>query len=318
LRILFLGDLVGRAGRDAAEAAIPRLREALRLDLVVVNAEKASHGFGLAPEMARALFAAGADCVTLGNHAWDRKEIIPYIETEPRLLRPLNYPPGTPGRGAAVIECGGGRRALVMNAMGRLFMEALDDPVPRRAGGDRRAPHGRGRHGRRHGARLPRRGEFGEAGDGPLLRREAFAGRRHAHPHALRRPHDPAEGTAYMTDAGMCGDYDSVIGMQKGAAALRFWRKVPGERLSPAEGEATGLRRLRGDGRCDRPRAPDRAAAPRRAAEPGHAGGLIRGGPCDRPSHAPSRRHQPGKLRLAADRMSYPRMAERRGAHRYP
>ena len=119
MRLLFLGDIVGRAGRDAVNAALPNLRRALSLDLVVVNAENASHGFGLAPEMARALFAAGADVLTLGNHAWDRKEIIPYIADEPRLIRPLNYPPGTPGRGAAVVEVPGGRR------------------VPRRAGRSR-------------------------------------------------------------------------------------------------------------------------------------------------------------------------------------
>jgi len=239
LRILFLGDLVGRAGRDAAEAAIPRLREALRLDLVVVNAENASHGFGLAPEMARALFAAGADCVTLGNHAWDRKEIIPYIETEPRLLRPLNYPPGTPGRGAAVIECGGGRRALVMNAMGRLFMEALDDPF--RGVQAAIAAHRMGAGGTVSAMVL----DFhAEASSEKLAMGHSFDGKLSlvvgTHTHTPSADHMILpEGTAYMTDAGMCGDYDSVIGMQKGAAALRFWRKVPGERLSPAEGEAT-------------------------------------------------------------------------------
>jgi calcineurin-like phosphoesterase len=108
VRLLFLGDIVGRAGRDAVIAALPSLREKLRLDLVVVNAENASHGFGLAPEMARALFIAGVDVLTLGNHAWDRKEIIPYIEGEPRLIRPLNYPPGTPGKGATGGAAGGG------------------------------------------------------------------------------------------------------------------------------------------------------------------------------------------------------------------
>lgn len=128
MRILFLGDIVGRSGRDAVGAALPGLRRDLALDLVVVNAENASHGFGLAPEMARALFAAGADVLTLGNHAWDRKEIIPYLEEEPRVIRPLNYPPGTPGRGAVVVDVPGGRRALVVQAMGRLFMELLDDP----------------------------------------------------------------------------------------------------------------------------------------------------------------------------------------------
>src|SRR3954466_6022650 len=118
MRILFIGDVVGRSGRDSVAASLPRLREALRIDLAVVNAENASHGFGLAPDMAATLFAAGADVITLGNHAWDRKEIIPYIAATPRLLRPLNYPPGTPGAGSIVVEVSGGRRALVLQAMG--------------------------------------------------------------------------------------------------------------------------------------------------------------------------------------------------------
>ncbi|HET6195138.1 MAG TPA: TIGR00282 family metallophosphoesterase, partial [Acetobacteraceae bacterium] len=128
MRILFIGDVVGRTGRDSVAASLPRLREALRIDLAVVNAENASHGFGLAPDMAAALFAAGADVITLGNHAWDRKEIIPYIAATPRLLRPLNFPPGTPGAGSVVVEVAGGRRALVVQAMGRLYMDALDCP----------------------------------------------------------------------------------------------------------------------------------------------------------------------------------------------
>src|SRR4051812_43692382 len=126
MRILFIGDVLGRTGREAVAAALPRLRLALRIDLAVVNAENASHGFGLAPDMADALFAAGTDVITLGNHAWDRREIIPYIGDHPRLLRALNFPPGTPGSGAVVVDVPGGRRALVAQAMGRLFMDPLD------------------------------------------------------------------------------------------------------------------------------------------------------------------------------------------------
>src|SRR5947209_3460933 len=117
MRILFLGDVVGRTGREAASAALPRLRADLSVDLAVVNVENASHGFGCAPEMARALFEAGADVLTLGNHAWDRKELIAYIADKSRLIRPLNYPPGTPGAGSVVVDVPGGRRALVLNAM---------------------------------------------------------------------------------------------------------------------------------------------------------------------------------------------------------
>src|SRR5271166_5227392 len=128
MRVLFLGDVVGRTGREAVAAHLPGLKAALNAELVVVNAENASHGFGLAPDMAAALFAAGANVLTLGNHAWDRKEIIPYIADRPRLLRPLNFPPGTPGQGSTVVRLADGRQALVLNSMGRLYMDALDCP----------------------------------------------------------------------------------------------------------------------------------------------------------------------------------------------
>src|ERR1700709_1821202 len=121
MRILFLGDIVGRTGRDAVVAALPELRRRLRLDLTIVNAENASHGFGLAPDMAEALFKAGADVLTLGNHAWDRRAIIPFIAHERRLIRPINFPPATPGAGSVLLTLPDGRRALVINAMGRLF-----------------------------------------------------------------------------------------------------------------------------------------------------------------------------------------------------
>nr|WP_221244492.1 TIGR00282 family metallophosphoesterase [Neoroseomonas alkaliterrae] len=239
VRLLFLGDIVGRAGRDAVNAALPNLRRALSLDLVVVNAENASHGFGLAPEMARALFAAGADVLTLGNHAWDRKEIIPYIADEPRLIRPLNYPPGTPGRGAAVVEVPGGRRALVVQAMGRLFMEPLDDPF--RAVQAELAKHSLGAQGSVqavvvdiHAEASSEKQAMGHSFDG----RASLVIGTHTHVPTADARVLPG-GTAFQTDAGMCGDYDSVIGMGKGGASLRFWRKVPSERLAPAEGEAT-------------------------------------------------------------------------------
>src|ERR1700754_1597958 len=112
MRILFLGDVVGRTGREAAASALPRLRAALRADLAIINAENASHGFGLAPEMARALFDAGADGLTLGNHAWDRREIIHFIATEKRLIGPIDFPPATPGAGSVLLTLGDGRRAL--------------------------------------------------------------------------------------------------------------------------------------------------------------------------------------------------------------
>jgi metallophosphoesterase (TIGR00282 family) len=237
MRILFLGDTVGRSGRDGAAAALPILRERLRIDLAVVNAENASHGFGLAPDMAATLFAAGADVITLGNHAWDRKEIIPYIAQQPRLIRPLNFPPGTPGAGFVVAEVPGGRRALVMNAMGRLFMDPLDCPFRGtaeilsryRLGGTVQAIVIDF-----HAEATSEKLGFAHTFDGHV---SLVVG---THTHVPTADHQVlVRGTAFQSDAGMCGDYDSVIGMAKEGSAARFVRKLPGDRLAPAEGPAT-------------------------------------------------------------------------------
>ena len=237
MRILFLGDIVGRSGRDAVGAALPGLRARLKLDLAIVNVENASHGFGCAPAMADALFTAGADVLTLGNHAWDRKELLGYIETHPRLIRPLNFPPGTPGQGSVTIDLADGRRALVLQAMSRLFMEPNDDPF-------RLTAELLGRH--RLGTTMQAivADLHGEATSEKMAYAHSFDGRLSlvvgTHTHCPSADHQVLPGgTAFQSDAGMCGDYDSVIGMDKGVAAARFWRRVPGERLSPAAGEAT-------------------------------------------------------------------------------
>jgi 2',3'-cyclic-nucleotide 2'-phosphodiesterase len=237
MRILFLGDLVGRAGRDAVAQALPDLRRRLRLDLAIVNAENASHGFGLAPDMARTLFEAGADVLTLGNHAWDRREIIPFIASEKRVIRPINFPPGTPGAGSVLLTLADGRRALVINAMGRLYMEALDCPF--RATDELLSRHKLGAGIQAavvdfHGEATSEKQAFGHSFDGRV---SMVVG---THTHVPTADHQIlAKGTGYMTDAGMCGAYDSVIGMAKEGATERFWRKMPGERLQPAEGPVT-------------------------------------------------------------------------------
>ena len=237
MRILFLGDIVGRGGRDAVAAALPDFRARLQLDLVIVNGENASHGFGLAPDMARALFDAGADVVTLGNHAWDRREIIPYFATEKRVIRPLNFPAGTPGAGSVILTLADGRRALIVNAMGRLFMEALDCPF--RATEELLSRHKLGASLQAavvdfHGEATSEKEAFAHSFDGRL---SLVVG---THTHVPTADHQILEkGTGYMTDAGMCGSYDSVIGMAKAGASERFWRKMPGERLQPADGPAT-------------------------------------------------------------------------------
>ncbi len=236
MRLLFLGDVVGRAGRDAVLARLPALRERLRADLVVLNGENASHGFGLAPDMARAFLQAGADVITLGNHAWDRREIIPFMEEQPRVIRPLNFPPGTPGKGAVEVVLPDGRKALVMQVMGRLYMDPLDDPF--RAVQAELARHRLGVTIQAavldvHAEATSEKQAMAHSFDGML---SLVVG---THTHVPTADHRVLPGgTAFQTDAGMCGDYDSVIGMSKGVAALRFWKKMPGERLAPAEGEA--------------------------------------------------------------------------------
>jgi metallophosphoesterase (TIGR00282 family) len=237
MRILFLGDVVGRTGRETLIAELPGLRRRLAADCVVVNGENASHGFGLAPAMADAFFAAGADVITLGNHAWDRKELLGYIETQPRLIRPLNFPPGTPGHGSVLVDVAGGKRLLVLQVQGRLFMEPLDDPF-------RLTAELLGKHrlgvtvdaivADFHGEATSEKMAYGHSFDG----RVSLVVGTHTHVPTADLQILPS-GTAYQTDAGMCGDYDSVIGMDKGTAAARFWRRVPGERLAPSEGVAT-------------------------------------------------------------------------------
>jgi metallophosphoesterase (TIGR00282 family) len=237
MRLLFCGDVLGRTGRDAVIREVPRIREALGLDFVVVNGENSAAGFGITPRIAQDLYAAGVDCITTGNHIWDQREIIAVIDGDPRLLRPANFPPGTPGRGARVFELADRRRVLVANVMTRLFMDALDDPfqaIEREMQGRVLGQHIQAAIIDVHGEATSEKMAMGHFLDG----RASLVVGTHCHIPTADAQILPG-GTAYQTDAGMCGDYDSVIGMQKGPAVQRFTRKMPGERLTPAEGEAT-------------------------------------------------------------------------------
>nr|WP_194298968.1 TIGR00282 family metallophosphoesterase [Acetobacter sicerae] len=237
VRILFLGDIVGRSGRDGVTARLPELRRQLSLDLVIVNAENASHGFGLSPGIARDLMGCGVDVITLGNHAWDRRDLIGEIDGMPAVVRPLNFPPGTPGQGSTVVTLADGRKVLVVNVMGRLFMDPLDDPF--RLTLELLARHRLGVTVQAavvdvHAEASSEKWALGHVLDGKV---SLVVG---THTHTPTADHRILKaGTAFQSDAGMCGDYDSVIGMQKEAAVARFVRKMPGERLQPAEGEAT-------------------------------------------------------------------------------
>ena len=237
MRLLFLGDIVGRSGRRAVTDQLPSLRRRLGLDFVVINGENAAGGYGLTTKIAEELYAVGADCLTTGNHVWDQRELLGTIDGEPRLLRPANYPPGTPGRGSALLTAADGRRVLVINLMARLFMDAMDDPFAR-------ADQELGE------LTMPRDVDaivvdfHGEATSEKMAMGHYLDGRVSlvvgTHSHVPTADHMILSGgTAYQTDAGMCGDYNSVIGMKKEPAVSRFVRKLPGERLTPAEAPAT-------------------------------------------------------------------------------
>jgi metallophosphoesterase (TIGR00282 family) len=236
MRLLFLGDVVGRAGRDAVARHLPGLRDRLSLDFVVANGENVAHGFGITERTARDLYESGVDCITTGNHVWDQREIVATIDADPRLLRPINFPRGTPGRGIGVFTVGR-RRVVVVNVRARLFMDPLDDPFSAvdsvlatqrlGAGVDAILVDV-------HGEASSEKMALGHFCDG----RASIVVGSHSHVPTADAQVLPG-GTAYQTDAGMCGDYDSVIGMKKEAAVQRFVRKMPGERLSPAEGEGT-------------------------------------------------------------------------------
>lgn len=236
MNILLCGDVVGRAGRDAVKRHLPELRTLLALDVAIVNAENAAHGYGLTEKICGELYDAGADILTTGNHVWDQKELITYIERDPRVLRPANFPPGTPGAGLCEHRLGDGRTLVVANLMGRLFMDALDDPFAAFQGIAARYRIGGGTallidfHAEATSEKMA----FGHHADG---RASAVIGT-HTHVPTADAQILPG-GTAYMTDAGMCGDYDSVIGMNKGPTTAKFIRKMPGEKPAPAEGEAT-------------------------------------------------------------------------------
>ena len=239
MRIAFFGDVVGRAGRDGLADHLPGLRRRLSLDFVIVNAENAAAGFGITENTAREIFDAGADCLTLGNHSWDQKEALTYIVREPRLIRPANYPilSDAPGRGSNLFVLPDGRRILVVNVLGRVHMDAMDDPFAAVNRELDQAPIGDIADAvvvDMHCEATSEKMAMGHFCDG---RASLVVG---THTHV---PTADAQilngGTAYQTDAGACADYDSVIGNQKEEPLRRFTTKISQGRYKPAEGPAT-------------------------------------------------------------------------------
>lgn len=237
MRILFVGDVVGRSGRDAIEKHLPVLSNKLKADVVIVNGENASHGIGISSDICKGFYECGAHCITLGNHAWDNKEILTYIDRDPRLVRPVNYPKALPGKGHYIHALSDGRKIMIVNAMARLFMDPLDDPFSMTMDLAQAHPLGRAVNAifvDFHGEASSEKMSFGHYLDGYV---SAIVG---THTHIpTADDHILNGGTAFMSDAGMTGDYDSVIGMKKDVPIQRFVKKISMDRLSPADGEAT-------------------------------------------------------------------------------
>ncbi|MFI5296184.1 MAG: TIGR00282 family metallophosphoesterase [Thermodesulfovibrionales bacterium] len=255
MKVLFIGDIVGKGGRTAVKALLPSLVDKYKIDFVIANGENIAAGFGLTESLVDELFKVGVHIITTGNHVWDKKEFIPYISKDNRVLRPLNYPPGVPGSGSIVISLQNGLKAAVMNISGRVFMTGMDCPF---------------RTGRAEIERLSRETDiiivdfhaeatsekvaFGYFVDGRV---SAVIGT-HTHVQTADEKILPY-GTAYITDVGMTGPSHSVIGMEINQIIQRFLTSVPAKfetaqgdailsavaiEISGDSGKATGIQRL--------------------------------------------------------------------------
>lgn len=224
---------MGRAGREALEKYLPKIKKNLNADIAIVNGENAAHGRGITEKFCQEFYSWGADIITTGNHVWDQREILKYITRDPKLLRPANFPKKTtPGNGHILHELMDGRKILVVNMMCRLFMDPLDDPFAVME--DILSEYRLGQNCNAifvdlHGETTSEKMSFGHHFSGRI---SAVIG---THTHMpTADAHVLTGGTAYMSDAGMCGDYDSVIGMKKETAVHRFTKKLPGDHFVPA------------------------------------------------------------------------------------
>ena len=238
MRLLFLGDIVGRTGREAVAQHLPDLRDRLKLDFVIINAENSAAGFGMTAKIAEDLFAWGADAITLGDHAFDQKEMLTYLDEDKRIVRPLNIATTAPGAGARLFDAPRGKRVLVVQALGRVFMrQPFDDPFSALEKAIKKHPLGAGADAiviDFHAEATSEKMAIGHYFDG----KASLVVGTHTHVPTSDTQILP-KGTAYQSDAGMCGDYDSVIGMDKSEPLRRFITGMPGGRFSPSEGEAT-------------------------------------------------------------------------------
>ncbi|MCY4006276.1 MAG: TIGR00282 family metallophosphoesterase [Rhodobacteraceae bacterium] len=238
MRLLVIGDIVGRAGRDSITAQLPTIREKMEIDFVVANGENATQGRGITLAHAHLLFQAGIDCLTLGDHAFDQRHLVKDINAESRIIRPLNFARGAPGQGSGIFSDAKGRKVLVISALGRVFMQPpYDDPFPMVDAKLNAYPLGSAVAATVidfHAEATSEKCAMGLVFDG---RATLIAGS-HTHiPTADYRILD--NGTAYITDLGMCGDYDSVIGVHKDEPINRFISGMRRGRFTPAVGTAT-------------------------------------------------------------------------------
>ena len=235
MKIVYCGDVVGRAGREAFRDNIKQLKEVYKPDVVIVNVENAAHGFGATPGICREFLEWGADALIMGNHTWDNREIIPFLDECKVIVRPLNYPEGLAGRGSCEIELLNGKKILIMQLLGRLFMEAVDCPA---AAADKLlAQYTMGKNVAAifvdiHAEATSEKLSVGYYLDGRV---SAVAGT-HTHVPTADAKILP-NGTAYITDVGMCGSYDSVLGFDIKAPIARLTRRYDGEKLQPASGK---------------------------------------------------------------------------------
>lgn len=237
MRIVFIGDIFGRSGREALQKHLHEIKKKLDPDVIIVNGENAANGAGITEKICKEFYEWGVDVITTGNHIWDQREIIPYIARDEKLLRPINYPEGSPGNGVIRFRTPGGQTITIVNAMCRLFMDAMDDPfaaMKKLTEQERLGQNTDAIFLDFHGETTSEKMSMAHYMDGKV---SAVIG---THTHAPTADNQVLPGgTAYMSDAGMTGDYVSVIGVEKEIAMNRFVKKMPGERFRPASGEAT-------------------------------------------------------------------------------
>jgi metallophosphoesterase (TIGR00282 family) len=237
MNILFLGDVMGKSGRQVLKNELPQLKRDLQIDTVIVNGENAAGGFGITPKICEEFYELGVNVITTGNHVWDQKEIIPYISKDNYILRPHNFPQSAPGKGFVIYKDAMDRKVLVINVMARLFMDPLNDPIETIYN---ILDNYKIRENVSaiiidvHGEASSEKMAIGHTFDGIV----SFIIGTHTHIPTLDAQ-ILEKGTAFQSDAGMCGDYDSVIGGEKEGWVARFKHKMPTGRINVSSGEAT-------------------------------------------------------------------------------